>query len=100
MSGWSGRRSLFVASFRCQEAPHNSSRAATLLRSRMSPSRQRSEAITSAIIETDCHLRITSESSVSYLAEEIPFVLTEPVDLILGADHYLSESVEEQARVS
>ncbi|GLK73779.1 glycoside hydrolase family 15 protein [Ancylobacter dichloromethanicus] len=42
--------------------------------------------------------RITSESSVSYLAEEIPFVLTEPVDLILGADHYLSESVEEQAR--
>lgn len=42
--------------------------------------------------------RITTEAPVSYIAEEVPFVLTEPIDLILGPDEYLTAPVAHMAR--
>ena len=43
-------------------------------------------------------LRLTTNAPVSYILEEVPFVLEMPVDLILGPDESLRDSVIETAR--
>ncbi len=42
--------------------------------------------------------RITTQAPVSYLVEGAPFILAEPVDLILGPDEYMESPVPDVAR--
>jgi GH15 family glucan-1,4-alpha-glucosidase len=42
--------------------------------------------------------RITTSATATYIAEEVPFLLSQPIDLILGSDQYLGRSISEQAR--
>lgn len=43
-------------------------------------------------------LRLTTDAPVSYLLDEVPFVLEEPFDLILGPDESLTQPITETAR--
>ena len=43
-------------------------------------------------------LRLTTDGSVTYLLEEVPFILESPLALILGPDESLSEGASETAR--
>ncbi len=43
-------------------------------------------------------LRLTTNAPVSYIQEEVPFVLERPIDLVLGPDESLREDVGELAR--
>jgi GH15 family glucan-1,4-alpha-glucosidase len=41
----------------------------------------------------DRALRLTTDAPVSYVAEEVPFVLTHPIELVLGPDESLAASL-------
>ena len=43
-------------------------------------------------------LRLTTDAPPSYVAEEIPFVVEQPVNLLLGSDESLTASVQQTAR--
>jgi GH15 family glucan-1,4-alpha-glucosidase len=45
-------------------------------------------------VDSEHSLRITTDSSVSYLAEERPFVLDRPIHFVLGEDEALGEPVQ------
>ncbi len=50
-------------------------------------------------VGTNAILRLTTTAPIDYIRDETPFNLNRPVDLILGADETLSESVEQTAYV-
>lgn len=43
-------------------------------------------------------LRLTTNAAISYIAEELQFVLEQPIDLIFGSDESLTHRVEDVAR--
>ena len=43
-------------------------------------------------------LRLTTDASVTYILDEVPFVLEEPFTLILGPDESLTQPIDETAR--
>src|SRR3546814_4241206 len=43
-------------------------------------------------------LRLTTDAPITYLAEEVPFILDRPLTLILGADESLTAPVDETSR--
>ena len=49
-------------------------------------------------VTPDLVLRLTTNAPISYILEEVPFVLETPIDLLLGPDESLRESVVETAR--
>jgi hypothetical protein len=46
----------------------------------------------------DLTLRITTDGPVTYLLEEVPFVLDRPVTMLMGADESLTQPVAETGR--
>lgn len=46
----------------------------------------------------DLTLRLTTDGPVTYLLEEVPFVLDKPVTMLLGADESLTQPVSETGR--
>ena len=46
----------------------------------------------------DLTLRLTTDASVTYILDEVPFVLEHPLCLLLGADESLTQPVAETAR--
>ncbi|HEY1795441.1 MAG TPA: glycoside hydrolase family 15 protein, partial [Stellaceae bacterium] len=46
----------------------------------------------------DRALRLTTDAPVSYVAEEVPFVLTRPIELVLGPDESLATSLPDLGR--
>ncbi len=46
----------------------------------------------------DRALRLTTDAPVSYVAEEVPFVLTRPIELVLGPDESLAASLPDLGR--
>jgi GH15 family glucan-1,4-alpha-glucosidase len=45
-----------------------------------------------------CALRLTTDAAVSYVAEEVPFVLTRPIELVLGPDESIASSLPDLGR--
>src|SRR3546814_15758260 len=43
-------------------------------------------------------LRLTTDAPITYLAEEVPFILEHPLSLVLGPDASLTEPVDEISR--
>src|SRR3546814_17315211 len=43
-------------------------------------------------------LRLTTDAPITYLAEEVPFILEHPLSLVLGPDESLTEPVDEISR--
>src|SRR3546814_6130605 len=43
-------------------------------------------------------LRLTTDAPITYLAEEVPFILEHPLSLVLGPDESLTEPVDEIPR--
>ncbi len=46
----------------------------------------------------DLTLRLTTDGPITYVTEEVPFVLERPIDLLLGPDESLAESCAQTAR--
>ncbi len=46
----------------------------------------------------DIALRLTTDAPVSYIVEEVPFVLGGPIDLVFGADESISSSLADMVR--
>ncbi|WP_237478641.1 glycoside hydrolase family 15 protein [Lichenibacterium dinghuense] len=51
-----------------------------------------------SFVGNETSFRLMASGPISYIAEEVPFVLGEPLDLLLGLDEYLHKSVAETAR--
>lgn len=51
-----------------------------------------------AFFNGETAFRVTTDAALSYIVEEVPFVLDRPINLILGPDEYLEAAVGDTAR--